>query len=62
MNEWCERRHVPKGEVIAAARCFELGRRWYAGRLDEDWRRPSRDAMEATLRAVGLTSPFWTLG
>lgn len=61
MSEWCERRHVPKGEVIPAEQCFELGRRWYAGRLEKDWQRPSVEAMEATFRAVGLTSAFWKL-
>lgn len=47
---------------MPARQCFELGRRWYAGRLDRDWVRPSAAAMEATFRAVGLTSDFWRLG
>lgn len=61
MSEWCERRDIARGEVIPAEQCFELGRRWYAGRLEKDWRRPSAEAMEATFRAVGLTSGFWKL-
>jgi hypothetical protein len=61
VDAWCEGRNVPKGAVIPAEQCFELGRRWYAGRLAKDWQRPSVEAMEATFRAVGLTSQFWAL-
>lgn len=50
------------GAVVPASRCFELARRWYAGRMERDWERPSAEAMRETFRAVGLTSAFWTLG
>lgn len=46
---------------MPAAQCFELGQRWYAGRLDRDWQRPAVAEMEATFRAAGLASSFWTL-
>jgi hypothetical protein len=41
VDEWCERRRIARGEVVAAAQCFELGRRWYAGRLEREWQRSS---------------------
>ena len=46
---------------MPAAQCFDLGRRWYAGRLEKDWERPAALEMEATFRAAGLTSSFWAL-
>jgi hypothetical protein len=61
VDEWCERRRIARGEVVAAAQCFELGRRWYAGRLEREWRRSSVEEMEAKFLAVGLTSGFWRM-
>jgi hypothetical protein len=52
---------MERGAVLPIVQCFELGRRWYKGRLRADWRRPTVDMMEAILREVGLTSPFWRL-
>jgi hypothetical protein len=61
VERWCEERGMTVGEVVPAERCFELARRWYAGRLERGWQRRSPEAMEATFRAVGLTSDFWRL-
>jgi hypothetical protein len=54
-------RGMERGAVLPIVQCFELGRRWYEGRLRADWRRPTVDVMEAILREVGLTAPFWRL-
>ncbi len=46
---------------MPAAQCYELARRWYSGRLERDFERPTVREMEATFRAVGLTGEFWRL-
>lgn len=61
MDAWCARRGIAKGAVLPASQVSELGKRWYAGRMERDWRRRSPDEMEAVLRDVGLTSGFWRL-
>ncbi|HKK08178.1 MAG TPA: hypothetical protein VKA44_04775 [Gemmatimonadota bacterium] len=61
MDRWCGGRGLGRGQVVPAGRCFELGRRWYRGRLERDWERPSKEAMEAMFESAGLTGPFWEL-
>lgn len=46
---------------MTVAQCWELTRRWYPGRLELGWRRPSAEQMAATFADVGLTGPFWSL-
>jgi hypothetical protein len=41
---------------------WALAQRWYAGRLDADWRGRSAEQAQAILASVGLTGPFWALG
>lgn len=61
MERWCAKRKQARGEVMPAAQCYELARRWYSGRLERDFERPTVREMEATFRAVGLTGEFWRL-
>ena len=41
--------------------CYQLGKAWYAGRLDLDWRPKSKDEIEAIFTQVGLNDEFWSL-
>lgn len=61
MSHWCEQRSIPRGEVVPVERCWELARRWYAGRLEPDWRRHTMAEMEHIFGELGLTGPFWSL-
>jgi hypothetical protein len=40
---------------------FDLGRDWYATRLDPEWERASQAAAEATFARHGLRGTFWSL-
>lgn len=41
--------------------CFQLGKAWYAGRLELDWRPKSPKEIEAIFARVGLKGEFWSL-
>jgi membrane protein DedA with SNARE-associated domain len=49
------------GAVVGPQTLYDLGREWYATRLDHDWQRP--DAAQATriFARHGLTGSFWSL-
>jgi hypothetical protein len=47
--------------VLSPQAVHELGRDWYATRLDADWQRPAADQVAATFARHGLTGPFWAL-
>lgn len=42
-------------------RCWELARRWYAGRLEPEWRGRAAPASQAIFEEVGLTGSFWRM-
>lgn len=56
---WCEKRGLRSGQVVSVERVWRLGERWYADRLDPEWRPKTVEAMEAIFNDVGLTVPFW---
>ena len=47
--------------MVSAQRLYDLGREWYATRLDRDWQRPGPAEAEQIFRRHGLTGPFWSL-
>lgn len=61
MERWCASRRLERGAVVPLAQCFELGKLWYRGRLNPEWRRGSVESMQATFAAVGLTDAFWKI-
>ena len=61
MARWCGQRGLERGATMSLERCWRLARRWYAGRLELDWRRPPPERMRAIFAEVGLTGPFWEL-
>ncbi len=48
--------------MLSPQSVYELGRDWYATRLDPDWQRPGAAQVAATFARHGLTGPFWALG
>jgi Alkylmercury lyase len=61
VDAWVAREGQERGYVADLATVWRLARGWYAGRLDEGYRR--REPAEATayFREVGLRGPFWGL-
>ena len=51
---------APEG-VATLEQMWELTRRWYADRLDPDFRRRSPQEYQRMFDEVGLTSDFWAL-
>jgi hypothetical protein len=49
------------GAVVNLATLDALARRWYANRLDPDWRPRTKAESQAILTGVGLTGAFWRL-
>lgn len=49
------------GAIITVQQCWALAQRWYRGRAERDWIRPTPAGMRAIFDEVGLTSSFWTL-
>ena len=60
MRAWCARRGAEPGAIVPLEVVRDLGRLWYSGRMDLDWRRPSLDEAVAVFRSLGLEGPFWT--
>jgi hypothetical protein len=40
---------------------YDLGRDWYATRLDRDWQRPDAAQAQQIFGRHGLIGPFWSL-
>lgn len=51
----------PPGATIPVVNLMELGRAWYADRLDSDWQPHTRDQNQAILNGLGLVADFWRL-
>lgn len=47
--------------MLSPQAVHELGRDWYATRLDADWQRPEAAQVAATFARHGLTGSFWAL-
>ena len=62
MNEWLGAKHFGRGAVADAQTVYDLGRDWYATRLDLDWQPASAAEAMAIFARHGLTGPFWSVG
>ena len=61
IERWREPRGIAPGAVLGLQQQWELARRWYGNRMDEDWRRRTPEEAEAVFASVGLTGDFWRL-
>ena len=61
VQRWLAENDWQPGASLTATKLNELARRWWATRLDPDWRpRPPADS-QAILDELGLTGEFWQL-
>jgi hypothetical protein len=58
---WCARHGIPLGAIVPMPQVMDLGRKWYAGHVDPDWKRWSVHEAGAIFRSVGLVDAFWDL-
>ena len=49
------------GALVTPQVLYELGREWYATRMDLDWQPSTADAATAMFAAHGLVGEFWSL-
>jgi len=61
MKRWCERRSVPRGEVLSLERTWDLSRLWYHVRLSPGFRGRTDDEVRGIFSQPGLNSAFWRL-
>ncbi len=50
----------PSPELVPVRQAFELGKVWYANRLDEEYQPWTLAEAGAHFTAVGLTGAFWS--
>ena len=62
MEPWCTRMGLPRGATMTLDQLWAMARRWYAGRLEPEWRGRTAEASQAILAEVGLTGDFWRMG
>lgn len=58
---WLAQRSIEAGASFGLEQCWGLAEGWYADKLAEDWRRPTREQAAALLGSLGLEGPFWRL-
>ena len=61
IENWREPRDIQRGAVLSLRQQWDLARRWYGNRMDEDWQRRTPSEAEDVFASVGLTSDFWRL-
>lgn len=61
VSRWVAAHPGCEGETVSLDRIWALAQRWFATRLDPDWRRWSQEETRAIFDSVGLTGPFWEL-
>ena len=61
VEKWREPRGIQRGAVLSMQQQWDLARRWYGNRMDEDWRRRTPTEAEEVFASVGLTGAFWRL-
>ena len=54
-------RGIPRGATFTVDQCWTLAQRWFADRLDPDWRRRTAGEAHEIFAAAGLAGEFWTL-
>jgi hypothetical protein len=53
---------MAEGCVMPIQTCWDLARKWYAGRLERDWQRPGQAQAQQLFDKLGLKGAFWDLG
>jgi hypothetical protein len=61
VDRWCKQWHQPRGAIISLEQQWRLAQAWYEDRLTFDWRRKTREEVDALWNTLGFTSSFWSL-
>lgn len=61
MVAWCEAKRLERGATMTLDQCWEVARRWYAGRLEPTWRGRTPEAAQVIFAKAGLTDDFWRM-
>jgi hypothetical protein len=61
VDRWSESTGIARGALLTLEEGWGLARRWYADRLDPQWRRKTPGEAEAVFADLGQTGPFWRL-
>lgn len=59
VEDWLSRTGSARGDVFSLATLWRLASQWYAGRLEQGYRRREPAAAAAYFRDAGLTGAFW---
>jgi hypothetical protein len=58
---WSAQQEVPVGAMMSPADLHRLGKHWFEGRLEMDWKPRDRELSQQILSDAGLTGSFWSL-
>ena len=61
VRSWLEATGQKFGALVAPQVLYDLGRDWYATRMDVDWQPATADEATAMFAAHGLVGDFWSL-
>ena len=61
MQRYLHGRQLAAGALVSPQALYDLGREWYATRLEPDWQRPDAARAQQVFAGHGLTGPFWSL-
>ena len=61
VEAWLARTGHPFGAMIDFATMWALVQRWYAGRLEPEWRGLGAQRGQAIIDDLGLTGSWWQL-
>ena len=58
---WCERHHIPRGDVQPITNVFAFARAWYGNHLNSRWKKRSLADANQLFERFGFNHPVWTL-
>lgn len=61
LRAWLAASGFEFGAIASPQTAYDLGREWYATRLDPTWERPTAVAAQAIFARHGLSGEFWSL-
>lgn len=61
VHSWLKARGLHLGAIVAPQVLYDLGRDWYATRMDLDWQPATAEQATAMFAAHGLVGDFWSL-
>lgn len=61
VNAWCNRHHIPRGDLQPLALIWEFSKKWYGNHLNADWTKWTMEEAKQIFAAFGLTGETWAL-